>query len=55
MAVREGRRCIHDARWGKASVEAVLAVLRSAQERREITLRCQTTVPERIRGTVDST
>ena len=41
-AVREKRRCIHDARWGKASVEVVLALLRSAQERREIALRFQT-------------
>jgi phthalate 4,5-cis-dihydrodiol dehydrogenase len=46
MAVRTKRRCIHDARWGKASVEAVLALLRSAQERREMTLRFQTPVSE---------
>jgi phthalate 4,5-cis-dihydrodiol dehydrogenase len=45
MAVREKRRCIHDAQWGKATVEAVLALLRSAQERREIALRFQTHVP----------
>jgi phthalate 4,5-cis-dihydrodiol dehydrogenase len=51
MALREGRRCIHDARWGKASVEAVLAVLRSAQERREVTLRFQTPVLEQAPGT----
>ena len=40
-AVREGRRDGHDARWGKASVEIVLAVLESARERREITLQYQ--------------
>lgn len=51
MAVREGRRCIHDARWGKASVEAVLAVLRSAQDRREVTLRFQTPVLDQRAGT----
>ncbi len=51
MAVREGRRCIHDARWGKASVEAVLAMLRSAQERREVALRFQTPVLEQTPGT----
>jgi phthalate 4,5-cis-dihydrodiol dehydrogenase len=42
MAVRENRQCIHDAQWGKATVEAVLALLRSARERREIALRFQT-------------
>jgi len=51
MAVRENRRCIHDASWGKASVEAVLALLRSAQERREVALRFQTPVLERRPGT----
>jgi len=45
MAVREGRQCIHDAQWGRATVEVVLALLRSAQERREVTLRYQTPVP----------
>ena len=32
---------LHDGRWGKANVEATLAVLRSARERREIMLRSQ--------------
>lgn len=36
--VRDGRKNTHDARWGKATVEAVLAIVRSAQEHREITL-----------------
>ena len=44
MAVREKRHCVHDARWGKATVEAVLALLRSAQERCEVFLRFQTPV-----------
>jgi phthalate 4,5-cis-dihydrodiol dehydrogenase len=43
-AVREGRRDFHDARWGKASVEVVLAILRSARERREIALAHQVPV-----------
>jgi len=37
-AVRDGRRCVHDARWGKATLEVGLAVLQSARERREVTL-----------------
>ena len=40
-ALREGRRDGHDARWGKATLEVVLAMLRSARERREIALSCQ--------------
>jgi phthalate 4,5-cis-dihydrodiol dehydrogenase len=51
MTIRENRRCIHDARWGRASVEAVLALLRSAQERREVTLRLQMPASEQTRGT----
>jgi phthalate 4,5-cis-dihydrodiol dehydrogenase len=44
-AVREGRPCPMDARWGKANVEAMLAVLRSARERREIALTHQVAWP----------
>ena len=40
-AVRNGTRDYHDAGWGKASVEIVLAVLDSARERREIILKHQ--------------
>jgi phthalate 4,5-cis-dihydrodiol dehydrogenase len=40
-AVRDGRRDYHDARWGKASVEIILAVLQSARERREVVLEHQ--------------
>ena len=40
-AVRDGVPNYHDARWGMASVEIVLAILRSAQERREIVLKHQ--------------
>ena len=45
-ALRQGRPSLHDARWGKATVEAALAVLRSARERREITLAHQVAVPQ---------
>ena len=38
-AVRLGRRDYHDARWGKATLEAALAILESARERREVALR----------------
>jgi phthalate 4,5-cis-dihydrodiol dehydrogenase len=40
-AVRTGRRDDRDARWGKASVEVILAILRSARERREVVLEHQ--------------
>jgi phthalate 4,5-cis-dihydrodiol dehydrogenase len=40
-AVRDGRRDPHDARWGKASVEIILAILRSGREQREIVLEHQ--------------
>jgi len=37
-AVREGRRCIHDARWGRATVEIILAILQSSHSHREVRL-----------------
>jgi phthalate 4,5-cis-dihydrodiol dehydrogenase len=37
-AVRDGVRPLHDARWGMATVEVALALLRSAREGREIVL-----------------
>jgi len=39
-AVRKGRRCAHDARWGRATVETVLAILQSSKSRREVQLSC---------------
>jgi phthalate 4,5-cis-dihydrodiol dehydrogenase len=39
-AVREGRRCVHDARWGRATVETILAILESSKTRREVSLSC---------------
>jgi len=42
-AVRFGRKPQQDGRWGKANVEVTLAILQSAQERREVTLEHQVT------------
>jgi phthalate 4,5-cis-dihydrodiol dehydrogenase len=38
--VREGRRCVHDARWGRATVEIILAILQSSKSHREVRLSC---------------
>jgi len=40
-AIRTGRSPLHDGRWGKANAEAMLALLQSARERREIMLEHQ--------------
>lgn len=40
-ALRAGVAPHHDGRWGKAGTEAMLGLLRSARERREIQLACQ--------------
>jgi phthalate 4,5-cis-dihydrodiol dehydrogenase len=40
-ALREGKRDPRDAAWGKATLEVVLAILRSAREKREILLQHQ--------------
>jgi phthalate 4,5-cis-dihydrodiol dehydrogenase len=37
-ALREGRHCIHDARWGRATAQVVLAILQSAASRAEVLL-----------------
>jgi phthalate 4,5-cis-dihydrodiol dehydrogenase len=37
-ALREGRRCLHDARWGRATVRVVLAILQSSASRSEVVL-----------------
>jgi phthalate 4,5-cis-dihydrodiol dehydrogenase len=47
-AVRYGRRPVHDGRWGKATIEVVLAILRSAREGREVALQHQVAVAEGI-------
>ena len=43
-AIRSGRKPVHDGRWGKATVEVALAILRSAREGREIALEHQVAV-----------
>ena len=45
-AIRSGRRPLHDGRWGKATVEVALAILRSAREGREVTLEHQVAVAD---------
>ena len=45
-AIRSGRRPVHDGRWGKATVEVALAILRSAREGHEIALEHQVAVGE---------
>ena len=44
-AIRSGRPPLHDGRWGKATLEVALAVLRSASENREVMLEHQVAVP----------
>jgi phthalate 4,5-cis-dihydrodiol dehydrogenase len=44
-AVVNGHRPFADGRWGKATVEVLLAVLASARERREIFLSHQVPIP----------
>ncbi len=48
-AIRTGRPPLHDGRWGKATVEVALAILKSSREGREIELQHQVSVPD---GTV---
>jgi phthalate 4,5-cis-dihydrodiol dehydrogenase len=44
-SLRLGRRSLHDARWGKATLEVALALLQSSREEREIVLAHQVAVP----------
>jgi phthalate 4,5-cis-dihydrodiol dehydrogenase len=37
-ALRDGRRCVHDARWGRTTVRVVLAILQSSASRSEVFL-----------------
>ncbi|MBX9827752.1 MAG: Gfo/Idh/MocA family oxidoreductase [Xanthobacteraceae bacterium] len=43
-AIRSGKRPVHDGRWGKATVEVALAILRSSREGREVMLEHQVAV-----------
>jgi phthalate 4,5-cis-dihydrodiol dehydrogenase len=44
-AVIGGKRAYHTAEWGRATLEASLAVMQSAEERREIVLTRQVEMP----------
>lgn len=44
-AIREERPTFPDARWGMASLEVILGILQSSDERREVTMSLQTPVP----------
>jgi phthalate 4,5-cis-dihydrodiol dehydrogenase len=44
-AISSGKKPVHDGRWGKATVEVVLAIQRSSREGREIALEHQVAVP----------
>jgi phthalate 4,5-cis-dihydrodiol dehydrogenase len=43
-AIRSGRRPVHDGRWGKATLEVALAILKSAREGHEVMLEHQVAV-----------
>ena len=45
-AIRSGQKPVHDGRWGKATVEVALAILRSSREGREIALEHQVAVDD---------
>jgi phthalate 4,5-cis-dihydrodiol dehydrogenase len=45
-ALVRGKPAFHTGAWGRATLEAVLAVIRSAQERREIILERQVAMPD---------
>jgi phthalate 4,5-cis-dihydrodiol dehydrogenase len=44
-AVTEGRRAFPDGRWGRATLEVILAILRSSQARRAIEMTRQVSAP----------
>jgi phthalate 4,5-cis-dihydrodiol dehydrogenase len=44
-ALVEGRPPLHSGEWGAATMEVVLAILRSAREQREIPLQSQIPLP----------
>ena len=43
-AISSGRKPVHDARWGKATLEVALAIQQSARERRVVALAHQLAV-----------
>ncbi len=49
LAIRTGQRPVHDGRWGKATVEVALAILRSARDGHDVALEHQVAV-DGLRG-----
>jgi phthalate 4,5-cis-dihydrodiol dehydrogenase len=45
LAIRTGQAPVHDGRWGKATLEVALAILRSAREGHDVALEHQVGVP----------
>jgi phthalate 4,5-cis-dihydrodiol dehydrogenase len=45
-AMLSGAKPVHDARWGKATLEVALAIQASARDRREVMLKHQVAVPQ---------
>jgi phthalate 4,5-cis-dihydrodiol dehydrogenase len=43
-SVLEGKKPLHDGRWGKASVEVALAIMRSSRENMDVLLEHQVAV-----------
>ena len=50
QAVTEGTPVFHDGRWGLATLEVCLAIMQSAQERREVYLKHQTPTSDPAQG-----
>jgi len=53
-AVARDRPNVHDGRWGEATLEVCLAILQSSRERREVLLRRQVPVRERLPQTANA-
>jgi phthalate 4,5-cis-dihydrodiol dehydrogenase len=45
-AILDGRPLYHDGAWGRATLEATIAIVQSSRERREIVLERQVAIPE---------
>jgi phthalate 4,5-cis-dihydrodiol dehydrogenase len=52
-AVRDGKPAFHDGKWGRATLEVILAMLQSARERREIPLVRQVPMAAAYDGELD--
>ena len=45
-AIAHDRPLFHDGRWGEATLEVCLGILKSAEERREVSMSHQVAVPD---------